>query len=89
MSVEEPNITTIALGPGAVDTDMQIRIRENAAEAMQEYHTIFMNLYDNNQLVKPELPAYVIAALASNPPKELSGKMCGWDDEELQPYRRE
>lgn len=68
---------------------MQKIIRAKGAEAMGETHTMFMNFESNGQLKKPEYPAHMIAALANNPPKEFSGKMCTWNDEGIKPYRPE
>jgi hypothetical protein len=55
---------------------------------MEENHEMFINLHRNGQLTKPEYPAHVIVALANSPPKEFSGKMCNWNDEQMKPYCR-
>lgn len=88
LAVEEPNVTTIAIRPGVVDTEMQHLIRTQGANAMEENHSKFIDLHRNGQLVKPEDPGHVLVALSNNPPKDLSGQMLSWDDEEMKPYRR-
>ncbi|KAI7906576.1 uncharacterized protein BX663DRAFT_428023 [Cokeromyces recurvatus] len=88
LSVEEPNVTTIALRPGVVDTEMQNVIRTKGKESMKEDHDKFIDLHRSGKLVKPQDPGHVLAALANNPPKELSGKMYSWNDEEMKPFCR-
>jgi NAD(P)-dependent dehydrogenase (short-subunit alcohol dehydrogenase family) len=86
LAVEEENITTIALRPGVVDTEMQALIRSDGQKSMREDHSKFIDLHKHGQLVKPQDPGHVLAALANNPPKELSGKMYSWNDEEMKPF---
>ncbi|KAI9480518.1 MAG: hypothetical protein EXX96DRAFT_563080 [Benjaminiella poitrasii] len=89
LSVEEPEITTIALRPGVVDTEMQSLIRSRGQDAMKEDHSKFVDLHRSGKLVQPQDPGHVLAALAANPPKALSGKMYSWDDNDMKPYRRQ
>lgn len=75
LGVEEPDVTTIAVRPGVVDTDMQQDIREKHSSGMQEKDVArFHQLHKDGNLLKPEQPGHVIAKLALDGPKELSGR---------------
>ncbi|KAI9022242.1 hypothetical protein CLU79DRAFT_751813 [Phycomyces nitens] len=87
LSVEEPEVTTIAIRPGVVDTEMQGLLRSVGKETMEDDYNKFVELYETGKLIKPEQPAHVMAALASKAPKELSGRFISWDDEILADYR--
>lgn len=75
LAVEEPDVTTTSIRPGVVDTDMQRELRE-------VHHTImdkkdaekFATLKSGGKLLTPEQPGHVLAKLAIDSPKELSGK---------------
>ncbi|KAG0740922.1 hypothetical protein G6F57_010835 [Rhizopus arrhizus] len=88
LEAEEKNVTTIAIRPGVVDTDMQGAIRSTGEDAMKDDHAKFMQLHSEGKLLKPETPGHVLAALAHNPPKELSGLMYEWNHEKLKDYQR-
>ncbi|CAO3692538.1 unnamed protein product [Rhizopus microsporus] len=87
LAVEEEGVTTIALRPGVVDTDMQATIRASGEKAMGQDHAKFVQLHSQGNLIKPETPGYVLAALANDPPKELSGQFHSWDDEQLKRFQ--
>lgn len=72
---EEPEITSIAIAPGRVDTDMQARLRSQGKDTMDKaaYDT-FVQAYENGTLLKPHQPGNVIARLLAKPPKALSGQ---------------
>ncbi|THV08468.1 NAD(P)-binding protein [Dendrothele bispora CBS 962.96] len=79
---EEPEVTSIAVRPGIVDTTMQTSIREKGAPHMgSEGHGGFIRLHQDGKLLKPELPSHVIASLALKGPKTLSGQFISWDDD--------
>ncbi|KAJ8658326.1 hypothetical protein O0I10_006009 [Lichtheimia ornata] len=84
---EEPEITSIAIRPGIVDTSMQKTIREQGKESMQDEHQKFVDLHEAGQLVTPEQSGSVLVNLAIKPPQHLSGKFHSWDDEELKEYQ--
>lgn len=88
LSVEEPDVTTIAIRPGVVDTEMQNLIRSEGEQGMKEDHVKFIELHRTGNLVQPQDPGHVLVALANNPPKELSGQMYSWNDEEMKPFNR-
>ena len=75
LSVEEPDVVTIAVRPGAVDTDMQTELREVYHEKMDEKdRERFSKLKKEGGLLKPEQPGNVMARLVLEAGKELSGK---------------
>lgn len=88
LSVEEPDITTIAIKPGMVDTEMQRQIREVHKDSMNaEDMKKFSGAFNDGKLVKPEQCGHVIAKLASKAPSEWSGLCLSWNDEKLADYQ--
>ena len=74
LSVEEPDITTIAIRPGVVDTDMQKSIRETHHQRMEEKDTKkFVDLHKTGGLLRPEQPGNVMARLALSATSDLNG----------------
>ena len=72
---EEPDITSVAIRPGVVDTDMQTSIREEFAPLMDpEDAGKFVKIKQTGQLLRPEQPGNLIARLALQAPAELNGK---------------
>ena len=75
LAVEEPDITTMSIEPGTVDTDMQKDIRGKHSSVMDEKdQKKFMSLHEDGKLVKPEGPGHLMANLILNASKELSGQ---------------
>ena len=75
LAAEEPKITTVSIRPGVVDTEMQRDIRETYNEHMdQKDMEKFNSLHRTGQLLKPEQPGHVIAKLALDGARELSGQ---------------
>jgi NAD(P)-dependent dehydrogenase (short-subunit alcohol dehydrogenase family) len=75
LAVEEPEVTTISIRPGTVDTEMQRELREIHHTAMDKKDVEkFASLKTEDKLLKPEQPGYVLAKLAVDAPNELSGK---------------
>ncbi|KAM0495215.1 hypothetical protein ACHAP6_001751 [Verticillium nonalfalfae] len=88
LAVEEPDITTVAVTPGRVDTDMQKLIREGGKDAMNaKDHSAFSSAYDNGELVKPEQPGHVMARFVIDPDHSLTGKVLKWQASELAAYQ--
>lgn len=87
LSVEEPDITTISVRPGVVDTEMQREIRDVHLEHMSAKDAEkFKGLKEGGKLLRPEQPGHAIARLAVEEDvkgKGLSGKFVNWDDEAL------
>lgn len=71
---EEPDVVSIAVQPGMVDTEMQRELREDHKEALDaEMHSKFTGALANNALFQPEQPGDVMARLVLDAPKSLSG----------------
>lgn len=88
LSVEEPEVTTVSIRPGVVDTEMQRAIREEHNKAMSANdQEKFHGLHKEGKLVRPEQPGGVIANLSLMADKGLSGKFLSWDDASLKGYR--
>lgn len=88
LGVEEPDVTTISIRPGVVDTEMQREVREVHSTTMQEKDVAkFHQLHKDGSLLKPEQPGHVIAKLALDAPKELSGNFVSWNAEELSSFQ--
>ena len=88
LGVEEPDITTVSIRPGTVDTEMQREIREQHNKTMSEKDVAkFAGLGKEGKLLRPEQPGHVIAKLAVGAEKDLSGKFLSWNDETLRSYQ--
>ncbi|EXJ58188.1 hypothetical protein A1O7_05613 [Cladophialophora yegresii CBS 114405] len=71
---EEPDVTTVAIRPGVVDTAMQKDIRESFLSNMDERdQQKFRSAKEEGKLLPPEKPGNVIAELAVSAERELSG----------------
>ena len=85
LAAEEPVITTIAVRPGVVDTDMQTTIRRHGATGMPaEIYARFVNYHERDELLPPEVPGCALAVLAFHAPQEWSGAFLAWDSEDVQ-----
>ncbi|EPS40921.1 hypothetical protein H072_5180 [Dactylellina haptotyla CBS 200.50] len=85
---EEPEITTISIAPGVVDTDMQKDIRQGHGNTMtSQEHSMFVGLKENGILVSPDTVGSVLGNLSLKLEKGLSGKYLHWDNEALAAYR--
>ncbi len=84
LAAEEPDITSVALRPGVVDTAMQQLIREAGPSVMTpDKSAYFQALKDRGELLAPEVPARAAAWLALSAPAELSGAFIDFDDPRL------
>lgn len=87
---EEKDITTVAIRPGTVDTQMQREIREKHNTVMEEKEVKkFAELKSSGSLLAPEKPGNVIARLVLGAPAELSGRFLEWKAEELMRFQDE
>jgi NAD(P)-dependent dehydrogenase (short-subunit alcohol dehydrogenase family) len=85
LAQEEPAITTLAVRPGVVDTEMQALIRSEGNKGMTEAdHQRFVTLHQSGDLVSPETSSRALIALALQAPHEWSGEFLSWDDELVQ-----
>ncbi|EGF77295.1 hypothetical protein BATDEDRAFT_35997 [Batrachochytrium dendrobatidis JAM81] len=81
LGLEEPLITSVAIRPGVVDTDMQGEIRDKGASAMsQSNHAYFLKLKESGNLLSAKLPGAAIANVALHSVSGMSGKFINWDD---------
>lgn len=75
LSTEEPDVTSVSVRPGMVDTEMQREIREEHQTNMPpEAYKKFDEAHKNAKLLKPEVPGHIIARLVLDAPKKLSGR---------------
>ncbi|PNY29478.1 oxidoreductase [Tolypocladium capitatum] len=88
LAVEEPDITSITVAPGRVDTDMQAVIRSSGKDTMNraQYDT-FVEAFGQGKLLKPEQPGHVIAKFVAGPQRDLSGQCLNWNSRELAAYQ--
>ncbi|TVY71482.1 putative oxidoreductase, partial [Lachnellula suecica] len=84
---EEPEITTVAIRPGVVDTDMQKEVRGHGTAMDDKDTKKFKSLHEEGKLLRPEQPGNVMARLALGAERELSGKLWSWNDKELSSYQ--
>ncbi|KJR89739.1 short chain dehydrogenase reductase [Sporothrix schenckii 1099-18] len=88
LAVEEPDIVSVAVAPGRVDTDMQKQIREEGASGGMDAKVLatFVDAYADGSLSPPEKPAEVLAKLALEATPELSGTYFNWNDSHMGAY---
>jgi NAD(P)-dependent dehydrogenase (short-subunit alcohol dehydrogenase family) len=85
LAEEEPSITAIAFRPGLVDTEMQATIRRDGADGMpEEVYARFVRLFEEGQLLPPEVPGCALAVLSLFCPHEWSGSFLSWNAEDVQ-----
>ncbi|KAJ7180171.1 hypothetical protein C8R43DRAFT_972003 [Mycena crocata] len=85
---EEPQVTSVALRPGMVQTDMQATLRQTGAPHMSaKDHQMFVSAHTDGKLLKAEDPGHVIASLALHAPQSMSGQFVSWDSQECADYR--
>ncbi|OKL62099.1 hypothetical protein UA08_02145 [Talaromyces atroroseus] len=88
LAQEEPEVTSVSVRPGMVDTEMQREIREDhkdnvPAGAFDRYD----EAYKNGKLLRPEQPGHVMAKLVLDAPRELSGRFITWNDKDLAAFQ--
>ena len=74
LAAEEPEITTVAVRPGVVDTDMQVEVRGHNGVMDDKDVGKFRTLFEEGKLLKPEQPGNVMSRLAVGAKNDLSGK---------------
>ncbi|KAF1352411.1 short-chain dehydrogenase [Delphinella strobiligena] len=88
LAVEEKEVTTVSIRPGVVDTDMQVSIRNTHSGNMDDKDAAkFKELKETGGLLRPDQPGNVMAKLAVDAPKDLSGKFLSWDDAKLSAFQ--
>ncbi|KAH8721914.1 hypothetical protein BGZ61DRAFT_447645 [Ilyonectria robusta] len=88
IAVEEPDIISVAIAPGRVDTEMQGVLRSEGKDTMDksQYDT-FTEAFEKGTLLKPEQPGHVMAKFVANPLRELTGKAFSWNSPEVAVYQ--
>lgn len=81
LALEEPSVTTIALRPGGVDTDLQATFRAEGSGVMDAE---VYKKYSTRTLLQPEVPGRAVATLVLYAPCDWSGKFISYDDTEVQ-----
>jgi NAD(P)-dependent dehydrogenase (short-subunit alcohol dehydrogenase family) len=85
---EERSIVTVAIRPGMVDTAMQEIIRGDMSKNMNtDEADKFKTAHRDGKLLPPEKPGHVMARLATNATKDLSGAFLTWSDDKLAAYQ--
>lgn len=87
LAVEEPDITSVSISPGRVDTDMQRLIRETGDEMNPEQRRTFTEAFEKGEILKPEAVADTYARFVVGPQRDLTGKLLRITAPELAPYR--
>ncbi len=81
LAAEEPEVTSLALRPGVVDTAMQTLIRSKGPDGMRAAQVAyFQGLKAEGRLRSPEASGRVLAWLALQAPREWSGAFLDIDD---------
>lgn len=76
---EEPDVVSVAVRPGMVDTEMQRELREDHVSNLDaEMHSKFFGAHKEGKLVKPEQPGHVMAKLVLDAPQDLSGRFLSY-----------
>lgn len=86
---EEPDIVSLSVAPGVVDTDMQTLIRDKhvgTGELDAKDEQKFLNLKAQNKLVKPEDSGRLYANLVLGATSDLSGQYLRYDDPKLSSF---
>ncbi|OJD15245.1 hypothetical protein AJ78_04467 [Emergomyces pasteurianus Ep9510] len=88
VALEEPDITSLSIRPGMVDTQMQEQLREKHMDVLGPVEgKRFLDAHREGKLLKPEQPGHVIAKLVLDAPRELSGKFLTWNVPELAAFQ--
>ncbi|KAF7561384.1 hypothetical protein G7046_g2766 [Stylonectria norvegica] len=88
IAIDEPEITSVAIAPGRVDTEMQGLLRAEGKESMNKaQYENFAEAYENGTLLRAEQPGRVMAKFVVNPLRELSGKAFSWNSPEVAAYQ--
>ncbi|OJJ50280.1 hypothetical protein ASPZODRAFT_128901 [Penicilliopsis zonata CBS 506.65] len=85
---EEPDVTTVSVRPGMVDTEMQRELREDHTTNLEpQVLAKFTGVHESGKLLKPEQPGHVIAKLVLDAPSAISGRFLSWNDEVLEAFQ--
>jgi NAD(P)-dependent dehydrogenase (short-subunit alcohol dehydrogenase family) len=80
---EEPELVCVAYDPGPCDTDLMAEIRSQAIATMRpDLAAAYHDLYESGRLVRPLDTGRILAWLASSVPREWSGRVIDYTDDE-------
>lgn len=75
LATEEPDIITVAIRPGVVDTEMQDTLAREHFRKMEEKDADrFRTMRKEGKMLRPEQPGNLMARLVLNVDKELNGQ---------------
>jgi NAD(P)-dependent dehydrogenase (short-subunit alcohol dehydrogenase family) len=84
LAAEEPDITSLAVSPGVMDTEMQAFLRREGPKVMPKATaTYYQDIQTQGLLESPEIPGRSIAWLALRAPHDMTGKFLNYDDPEI------
>ena len=84
LAAEEPAVTSVAVRPGVVDTEMQALIRSKGPGVMPaEQAAFYRDLKTQGRLEPPRVPARCVAWLSLQAPLAWSGRFLNYDDPEI------
>lgn len=75
LAAEEPDVVSVSIRPGMVDTNMQRELREDHATSLDaEMHAKFTGVHKEGKLLRVEQPGHVMGKLVLGAEAGLSGK---------------
>jgi NAD(P)-dependent dehydrogenase (short-subunit alcohol dehydrogenase family) len=82
---EQPEVYSVAIKPGLVDTQMLHESQNEAHRAVMDdtFKTWFKEAREKNMIVQPEVPGSVIAKAVLSLPRSLSGLYLAYSDDRL------
>ncbi|KAJ1960561.1 hypothetical protein GGI12_003734 [Dipsacomyces acuminosporus] len=85
LAAEEPEITAIAIHPGAVETSMLAKTISHLKGSKADADPVILNsiLYGS---ITPDIPGVIIANLALRADRSLSGKYVAYDEPRIAEY---
>lgn len=87
LAAEEPDVRSLCVRPGVIDTEMQERIRLEGHQNMRsEDHNKFVKFHEDHVLTDPRESGAFLAALALHIPKEWSGSFMDVRDSKLKEF---
>ncbi|SCV02377.1 LANO_0F17414g1_1 [Lachancea nothofagi CBS 11611] len=89
LAFEEPQVRTVAIAPGVVNTQMQDEIRDRLGPSNMTPEALkrFTDLHEKGELLDPEVPAAVYANLAlKGISPDINGKYLRYNDAQLAEY---
>ncbi|KAN0093458.1 NAD(P)-binding protein [Hyaloscypha variabilis] len=87
LKLEEPEVSTVCVTPGIVNTNMQKEVRDEHENRMPtEQYNWLKQLHDSGGLVQPEQSASTFARLVLyGIPEECKGEVVPWNDLRVRP----